>query len=209
MRRLASKVSFLLLAGLGALSACTSGAPEGVVEPSITGSSADLPGAEVIALQNPSFLGNARGLLDGWVHSEHGSGQSYTIEADAIVFRSSPSAGRISRHGKELYGMISQAVEVSPTWRGRTLRVSAFARSEGLDTVGAGGGALTIRADRIGGGHADQNFMLKDRLKGKNDWQPMQVELVIPEIAGTLRIGAMVQGGGTMWVDDFRAEILP
>lgn len=201
--------TFLLAAVvLSSLMACSSGAPTvdapANAETARAAGSADL----AITLQNPSFVASASGLLDGWIHSEHGSGHSYTFEADTAIFHSGPSAARIQRHGPELYGMLSQAIPVDPSWVGRTLRVSAYVRSEGLDTVGAGGGALTIRADRVGGGHAGQNFMLEDRLKGDNKWRQIQVEFLVPVYAGSLRVGAMLQGGGTLWVDDFEAEVV-
>jgi hypothetical protein len=67
---------------------------------------------------------------------------------------------------------------------------------------------LIIRADRVGGGFAGHNFMDTDRLKGTADWQQMQVDLELNSLAGTLRVGAMLQGGGKMWIDDLRAEVL-
>lgn len=163
---------------------------------------------EVIALENTSFVGDAEKRLPGWIKSEHGGGQSYTFQSDDKVFHSAPSSARIERHGKELFGMLSQWIPVDPKWHGRTIRVSAFVKAEGLDTEGRGGGALIIRADRVGGGYSGHNFMDTDRLKGTVDWQPLQVEMELNSLAGTLRVGAMLQGGGTMWVDDLRVEVL-
>lgn len=162
---------------------------------------------EKIVLQNTSFVGDSEKRLPGWFKTEHGSGQSYTFESDDKIFYSAPSAARIQRHGSEHYGLLSQSILVDPAWHGRTIRVRAYLKAQGLETEGPGGGALIIRADRRGGGYVDHNFMDSSRLTGTVDWRLVQVDLKLTADAETLRVGAMLRGKGTMWVDDFYAEV--
>jgi len=197
-----------LAGGLAACGAPRAEAPAEVQPAPVAQAVEAIPGSPLIALLNTSFEGDSERRLPGWIKSEHGGGNSYTFESDSETFHSAPSAARVRRHGPELFGLLSQWVPVDAAWRGKTLKVSAWMKGKDLDSSGRGGGALIIRADRTGGGHAGQNFMEEGRLKGSTEWQFLSVELKIPDLAGTLRVGAMLQGGGTLWVDDLRAEFI-
>jgi hypothetical protein len=199
----------LALVTLAALNAC--GPPD--AEPTAAPAFQTTPAATVVGrsipIENASFIGNAERRLPGWIKSEHGGGQSYTFTDDREIFHSAPSSGRIERHGPELFGLLSQSLNVEPDWVGQTLVLSAFLKTKGAETEGRGGGALIIRADRTGGGHAGQNFMENDRLRGDTNWQQRTIELVIPPGTGTIRVGAMLQGSGTLWIDDLSVTLKP
>ncbi|MDP1678722.1 MAG: hypothetical protein Q8L02_01105, partial [Candidatus Nitrotoga sp.] len=98
----------------------------------------------VINLKNPSFNPDQQGKMSAWTAIEHGSGNSYTFEADPENALSIPTSARIRRHGSEPYGLLQQSIGVHPSWHNKTARLSGSLR--GVDISGAGG-ALVLRAD--------------------------------------------------------------
>lgn len=202
---------FLLL--LGCAQPSPTDAPEKAkIEPPVA--PAPENAGELLAYLNTSFDGESGAFIKDWFISQQGGATSFESVADTEVFRTPPSAARISRYGESAFSMLSQALNVVPEWRGRTVNLSAFIKTQGVDSEGRGGAALVIRTDKVGWNRADggvvgHNLMEVHRLKGDNDWQHVAIELKVPAAATLLRVGVMLQGGGTMWVDDLRAVLLP
>jgi hypothetical protein len=109
--------------------------------PSIPAST--LTPGEPIPLQNPGFVA-VNGVFPGWSMLEHASGNSYTFIADTEHFAlSPPSSVRIRRHGREIYGIMEQRIRVKPEWANRTVRLSAYLKTQGATGTGA---ALMLQA---------------------------------------------------------------
>lgn len=158
-----------------------------------------------IPLQNPSFNTDASGKIAGWTSGEHGAGNSYSIEADPINPHSGPSSIRIRRHGKEPFALLDQSVGMHPGWRNKTLRLSGWLKGEGISGVG---GALVIRADGGSGQILGWNFMDEARVTGTQAWKLHSIDLKVPPESTSLRVGVMLQDGGTLWADDLRLELI-
>lgn len=159
----------------------------------------------LIPLLNPSFVAAADGKLAGWRAMEHNRGGSYTFMADTAVVYSQPSSLRIRRHGEEIFGFLEQSVRIKPEWINKTVRLSGYLKSDHIEGTG-GALILQARADReyiLG-----QNHMEDNRIKGTQPWQSYAVTLKIPPETYSLRVGVMLEDGGTLWADDLKLELL-
>jgi len=75
------------------------------------------------------------------------------------------------------------------------------------DDAGRGGAAMMLIALR-GTSILESEMMTRDQVRGTTPWTKRSIELAIPKQATHVEIGAMLQGVGTMWVDDFELEVL-
>lgn len=184
------------------LAACAAGGDPATATPSAR--QAGSPRV-LIPIVNPSFDANAQGQLDGWEGLEHGRGGSYTFLPDSHSPHSPPSSARIRRHGVEEYGWLNQDIRVRPEWRGKAVRLSGFLRTEGA--VGAGG-SLILQVLDGGGGVLVWDHMTDRKIRGTQAWKRYTAQIAIPSQAYVVRVGAMLEEAGTMWVDDLALELL-
>jgi hypothetical protein len=159
---------------------------------------------DLIPLQNPSFNADPNGAMTGWSTIEHGVGKAYTFVADPVNAYSAPSSARIKRHGVEPFALLEQRIRVDPSWSNRMVRLSGFLKSEGIDGAG---GALAMRIDNAQGTALAWSYMENARVKGTQDWKPHSIELKIPPGANEMRVGVMLEEGGTLWADDLMLEL--
>ena len=54
----------------------------------------------------------------------------------------------------------------------------------------------------------ESEMMTRDQMRGTTPWTRDSIELAIPARATDVEIGAMLQGVGTMWIDDFELEVV-
>jgi hypothetical protein len=47
------------------------------------------------------------------------------------------------------------------------------------------------------------------RILGTNDWKKYEVIVNVPKSAEIISVGAVLNGGGTLWIDDVHYEIVP
>jgi hypothetical protein len=158
-----------------------------------------------VVIQNPSFNAGADGLIALWSPVEHNTGNSYTFTVDNNAPYSAPSSARIHRYGLEDYGLLDQLVRTQPTWASKTARLSGALKT---DNANDGGGALVIQTRLGDGSILTSNHMEDGRVKGTTAWKLYSVDVKIPNNAYHIRIGAMLDGGGTLWVDDLKLEII-
>ncbi len=159
----------------------------------------------LLPLQNPSFNADANGHMSGWSTTEHGAGNAYTFVADPVKPYSAPTSARLKRHGVEPFALLEQAVPIDPSWVNRMVRLSGFLKSEGID--GTGGG-LALRINGGDGAVLVWNYMTDARVKGTQDWKPYSVDLKIPKGASEMRVGVILEEGGTLWADDLSLELI-
>ncbi len=159
----------------------------------------------LIPLNNPSFVADADGKLTGWVALEHNLGGAYTFIADPAFAYSNPSSARIRRHGDEAFGLLEQSVRVKPEWTNKTVRLSGYLKSDKADGAG---GALVIQTRGDSGNIMEYDHMNSNRVKGTQTWRNYSVTVKIPQGAYQLKIGVMLEDGGTLWADDLKLELL-
>lgn len=103
------------------------------------------------------------------------------------------------------FATLMQSIDAA-AFVGRTLRVRAELRSRG-----AGKGALWMRVDPPDGGRYlrfdNMHFRREDGpLTNDVDWTGRSVVLDVPDGAGSIHYGVMLNGGGTLWARGFAVE---
>ena len=157
-----------------------------------------------IPVSNPSFEKVENGAFTGWVALEHVSRGNYEFVSDTEKFKTAPSSLRIKMVKPELYGLLRQTIQIEDCWKGKTATLKGHLSIENANDIGGG---LMIQAVQEGNGMLVWNHMQDNIMRGTSDWAPYSVSLKIPENAYYLRIGVMLQGGGTLWADDLTLEI--
>ena len=192
--------AYALLA-IAALAACATPAPHApVVTPPVTPTAASAgPAASTIALVNPGFESTAPGRRnndpEGWFSHQHAGETSYKFAIDTAEPHGGTRSLRIDNVGPEPYGAIAQTVDAKP-YRGRTAELSGWLRTR--ETANA---ALTVTV--LGNGVAlANNFMTDAAVKGTTSWKRYTVSVPVAPNAEFIEIGAMMQGKGSLWLDD-------
>ncbi len=163
-----------------------------------------------VGLVNPGFESvplTLAGHPQGWVPIQHASVDSYAFALDDAVHRSGAKSVRITNIVPEAYGSIIQKVTDSAV-RGRTVRFSGWLRTQDVTGNGFGGGAVLLVQAMRSGSPIAHDHMRAGAVKGTTDWQRHAVTLAVPADADNVEIGAMLFGGGTLWFDDARLEIV-
>jgi hypothetical protein len=190
------RFSLLLMSGSVFLMGCaTPTTPPADIEPKAT----------QVALKNPKFDTVVNGTLVDWSASEHNAGKSYTFKSDEKDAFSPPFSAQIARYGPEIYGLLEQSIIIKPEWIGKKARLSAYLKTTGA--VDEGGG-LVLQARRGDGSINTHDHMNETRLRNDSPWKRYSVSVAIPTGTYWLRVGAMLEGSGTLWVDDFQLEIV-
>lgn len=165
--------------------------------------------AAPVPLVNPGFESLRPGIEghpEGWTGIQHAGEESYDFALDSGQRRTGTQSMRIKRIGPEPYGSIMQVIDGTPL-AGRTVRLSAWMRSEAVAEKGGGGAALTLTAMR-GSSIIAYEFMKRSRVRGTRDWTRVSIDLALPARTTRIELGAMLEGDGTVWVDDFELEVL-
>ena len=167
--------------------------------------------ADAITVINHGFESSnttRAGDPEGWVSIQHAGLRSYAFVVDAETRRSGAKSLRIDYIGSEPFGSILQQVNALP-WQGRTVRLSGWLKTKGVTGSPAGhGAALTLNAMRAGSILA-HDHMTATPLVGTNDWTYREITLAIPPGTEKVEVGAMLQGPGTLWLDDVELAVLP
>ena len=160
------------------------------------------PGGEPIALRNAGFeepAGPGAKCAPSWGCAGHGGLDSFRFAIDTSSAASGRQSFRIERIGREPWAFVVQGLD-GRALRGARLRFSIAARVQGA--TGPGGG-LFIEIDRSSGKYHDKRLV-----QGSQDWRQLQAEFDVPGDAQVLRVGAILEGPGTLWIDDARLERL-
>jgi len=147
------------------------------------------------------ILAGPHGLSQGWEVAgalPQTGGEGYEAVADREVFHSGKASGRIHLINEKThtFGTLTQAI-AADAFRGKRVRLSGWLRTRDSDFAG-----LWLRVDPQ---LAFDN--MSDRgVKGTTDWSRFEVVLNVPQEATKLAFGALLAGGGTLWVDDLSLE---
>jgi hypothetical protein len=159
-----------------------------------------------VALVNPGFESakpGARGDPDGWFSFQHAGDVSYRYVVDEVEPRSGAKSLRIDNIGPEPYGAVAQIVVAAPH-AGKIARLSGWLRTRDANDNGA---VLTLLALQ-GGATLAQNFMLDAPVKGTTGWKRYTITLPIAKNTDRIEVGAMMQGRGSLWLDDVELEFV-
>ena len=110
---------------------------------------------------------------------------------------------RIDYIGPEPYGSVAQSVVAAP-YVGKVARYSAWLKTRDASENGA---VLTILV-LANGAVVSQNFMAEAPVKGSKGWTRYTITLPVPGNAERVEIGAMMQGKGSLWLDDVELEFV-
>jgi hypothetical protein len=168
-------------------------------------SAAPAAAATAVTLVNPGFEAPdaAPPGFPGWTASVHSNPRAYAFAIDTGVHHAGTASLRITRVGDEPWGMITQALPPAGL-TGRTIEWSAWLR---IDKAAGPGAVLSIATTAHGA--TDRVVFLEPALAGTKDWTQARVRLAIPPGTSVVEVSAMLQGPGTLWVDDAKLEVLP
>ena len=185
-----------------ALAACATPPPHAPVvtpPPSAAAAPAASVASKRVSLANPGFESTAPGRRnndpDGWFSHQHAGEVSYKFALDTADPHGGARSLRIDNVGPEPYGAIAQSVDATP-YRGRTARLSGWLR-----TREANNAALTLIVLANGVPLAN-NFMADAPVKGTTAWKRYTVTVPVAPNAEFIEVGAMMQGKGSLWLDD-------
>jgi hypothetical protein len=215
------RVAFLALAAAAATGMATAATPDtapasGGVPPRVKKAPPAVPpdkAAKPVAsvpMVNPGFESTAPGRLgmpEGWLAVQHAGPLSYTFDPDATTRRGGAQSMRVRNVGPEPFGSMYQTLEAAP-YRGKTLRFSAWMRTEGTlgNRFGTGAG-LKLHSAR--GGYAlDVAEMRRDAVHGTTDWTRYEIRLKVPQEAEQIEAGLVLFGPGTVWLDDVALDVV-
>jgi hypothetical protein len=176
-----------------ALAACTTAPHAPVVTP-----------ANGVSLTNPGFESTAPGRRnndpEGWFSHQHAGEVSYKFALDTADPHGGTRSLRIDNIGAEPYGAIAQRIDAQP-YRGKTLRLSGWLRTR--DTANASLSLMVL----ANGVPLANNFMSDAPVKGTTAWNRYTITLPVAANAEYIEIGAMMQGKGTLWLDDVELSV--
>lgn len=196
---------FALLAA-AALAACATPAPHApVVTPPTPPAPAQAAGpASGVSLTNPGFESTVPGRRnndpEGWFSHQHAGEPSYKFALDTAEPHTGARSLRIDNIGPEPYGAIAQTIDAKP-YRGRTAQLSGWLRTR--DSANA---SLSLIV--LGNGVAlANNFMADAPVKGTTAWKRYTISVPVAPNAEFIEIGAMMQGKGSLWLDDVEVSV--
>jgi len=191
---------------VAALAGCTTATPHApVVTPPSAPAAAPAPyAASSIKLANAGFESTVPGRRnndpDGWFSHQHAGEPSYKFAVDTADPHGGARSLRIDNTGPEPYGAIAQSIDAKP-YRGRTVQLSGWLRTR--DSANA-----TLSLIVLGNGvQLANNFMADAPVKGTTAWKRYSISAPVAPNAEFVEIGAMMQGKGSLWLDDVELSV--
>lgn len=189
--------SIILLAALAAgLAACGARDPRTAGAPATPAPAT--PGAPGLIV-NGGFEGADH---EPWTKIVHATPDAYTFEIDRSVAAAGSASMRISGDGSEPWGGIVQTVSPGHAEGGR-LRLSAMARGNGMP-----GGVQLMVTFRDGPMSDPVERDLAD-LGADFDWRSIELDFDVPAGVSRVEVGLLLQGPGTLWLDEIDLRPAP
>ncbi|MEP7061036.1 MAG: hypothetical protein ABI881_01475 [Betaproteobacteria bacterium] len=141
--------------------------------------------------------------IDGWDWSVHSTPTAYTLDLDTNHPHGGKASARIRRSGNEPWGMLHQTLP-RLEGGGGVLEFSAWLRTDKANGTGA---ILVLRT--LANGSVDRYIFMDPTVTGTQDWKRYAVRLAVPAGSHVVDAGAMLQGDGTLWIDDAEIALLP
>jgi hypothetical protein len=129
----------------------------------------------------------------------HADPESFSFKVESPQGAQGKQALCVERVTHEPWGLVTQSVPAAAL-RGATLRFSVALRIERAEGAGAGPWAVV---HGVSG-----NLVHEERLlKATTDWERVAVDFPVGAGAQMVEVGATLQGGGRICVDDARLEV--
>lgn len=134
-----------------------------------------------------------------------GSQGGYQAVADSVTRYEGRYSLRIKSNGEDrpekAFGVATQRIPV--TFRGKTLKLTAFAKTENVQNGFAG---LWLRIDGAQGA-LDFDNMNKRPIQGSTGWQQYTITLPLSDDAQAIFFGGLMPATGTLWLDKFELTV--
>lgn len=155
----------------------------------------------VIALKNAAFENAPRKserCPEGWECTMHSDPDSFVFRVEAVAGAQGKQALCVERVKDEPWALITQSMQATAL-RGAKLRFSVALRVDRAEGAGAGPWAVV---------HGPSgNLVHEERLlKATKGWERVAVEFPVGANAQLVEVGATLQGGGRICIDDARLE---
>lgn len=145
-------------------------------------------------------------LIPGWIITGTVPSE-YHVNYDYDTFykgsRSVCIKGESDTIGDDDYGTIMQQFKAK-NYIGNRIRFSAFIKTKNVD----GWCALWMRINDTTANIVRFDNMQNRPIKGDNDWNHYAVVLDVPESSNIINIGLLLNGTGTVWMDQVAFEIV-
>jgi hypothetical protein len=187
------RATLLCLVAAAAMGVCAAGTP---AAPS--GSAKE---NRALALKNPGFENVPRAserCPEGWECRMHSNAESFVFRVEAPEGAGGKQALCIERVLHEPWALVTQSMQ-GGALRGATLRFSVAVRVESAD--GAGAGAWAVVHGPFGTLAHEERL-----LKATKGWERVSVDFPVGPAAQMVEVGATLQGGGRICIDDARLE---
>jgi hypothetical protein len=146
-------------------------------------------------------ISNKNGLPDNWF--KWGM-EDFVLKTDTVEKHSGSVSVRIEPEGTKAEGSFGcVAYSIPAIYSGNQIELRAYMK---LQNVEDGQIGLMLRIDGENGGLQFENLQEED-IHGTSDWTLYSVKLPLPEEAKIIYIGAILNGTGKLWVDDFQLLI--
>jgi hypothetical protein len=143
----------------------------------------------------------------GW-HKNGAKSDSYIVGVDSLQTWGGMPSAYVESLTSTVEGGFGGMMQTSAaeTYVGKRVRLSGWVKTEDANE---GGGHLWLRIDGQERGQMLGFDNMQNRaVKGTNDWQEASVVLDVPPGASALAYGFFVSGGGKMWVNGQRIEVV-
>jgi len=140
-------------------------------------------------------------MPDQWV--KWGNANYYNIGIDSVVKHSGKNSGVIypTQIVPNAFGCLAYTIPAG--YEGKMIELRAYIKMENINDAPIG---LMLRIDGASESIAFDNMQSRG-IKGTADWTQYSVSLPYPEKAKLIHIGAILQGSGKLWIDDFEVLI--
>ena len=193
------RIAIFVLAA-AAMTACAADAPPRPSAPSTA--KAEAKEGRPVALKNPGFENAARTseiCPEGWHCTMPSNPESFVFRVEATEGAQGKQALCIERVLPEPWALVTQAVPAAAL-KGEKLRFSVALRVDRAD--GGGAGAWVVVHGPTG------NLAHEERLlKATRGWERVEVDFPVAAAAQLVEVGATMQGGGRVCIDEARLEI--
>lgn len=154
-------------------------------------------------LQNPGFENrDTSGKLSDWLGVVHG-GDSYHVDLDDTQAFAGKSSLIIKNTGTPSWGGAHQTIRAEHL-AGREIEITAQVKAA---NVTAPGFYVALKVSQMG--RELDSVKSGDLLHGDADWKKISLRAMLPKETTHLEVSLILDGDGSVWVDDVRLDLLP
>ncbi len=145
--------------------------------------------------------GNFEGIK-GW--SLAGSNpQNYNMGTEKNPERNSTVAFLKSKKDASGFGTIMQSFSAN-NYLGKRIKLTGTIKSSGVNSWAG----MWLRVDGDNNRMLGFDNMQKRAIKGSTEWKQYSIVLDVPTESKSLNYGVLMDGQGSVWIDDFRFEVV-